>query len=146
MSSDIEARIQADLITARKAREKELTVLLTTVLSDLRNQRIEQRGELSDEDAVAVLSRAVKQRREAAEQMRAGGREDLATREEDEAERLRDYLPEAVSEDEVRALVRALVEAGADSIGPVMAGLMPRIKGRFDGREANRIVREELGG
>lgn len=145
MSSDIRARIQADLNAARKARDREATLLLTTILSDLRNREIEQRGDLSDEDAVEVLIRAVKQRGEAADQMRQGGREELARREDNQAEKLRDYLPEALSEEEVRAMVREIVADGADALGPVMGRLMPRIKGRFDGGEANRIVREELG-
>lgn len=146
MSSDIRARIQADLETARRARDRESTLLLTTVLSDLRNREIEQRGDLSDEDAIEVLSRAVKQREEAAEQMRGGGRPELAAREESQAEGLREYLPEALSEGEVREMVREIIAGGADAVGPVMGRLMPRLKGRFDGREANRIVREELGG
>lgn len=145
MSSDIKARIQADLNSARKARDRETTVLLSTILSDLKNREIEQRGELSDEEAVDVLSRAVKQREEAAGQMRNGGREELAAREETQAEALREYLPEALPEEEVRAMVREIIADGADSMGPVMGRLMPRVKGRFDGSEANRVVREELG-
>jgi hypothetical protein len=121
------------------------TVLLTTTLSELRNRRIEQRGALSDQDAIEVLARAVKQREEAAEQMKANGREDLASKEEAEAERLRTYLPAALDEGAVRTMVREILDGGADSLGAVMGALMPRLKGRFDGREANRIVREELG-
>lgn len=146
MSSDVRARIQADLKAARKARDRETTVLLTTILSDLRNREIDQRGDLSDEDAVEVLTRAVKQRDEAADQMRSAGRDELAAREEAQAEAIRAYLPEAMSEDAVRELVREIITEGADSLGPVMGRLMPRIKGRFDGREASRIVREELDG
>lgn len=145
MSSDLEARIQTDLAVARRARDKHVTVLLTTTLAELRNRRIEQRGSLSDQDAIEVVARAVKQREEAATQMRSGGREDLASREEAEAQHLRGYLPAALDEEAVRALVRDFVTEGADSIGAVMGRLMPRIKGRFDGREANRIAREELG-
>lgn len=144
MSSDLELRIQSDLADARRARDKPATVLLSTTLSELRNRRIEQRGQLSDQDAIEVLVRAVKQREEAAEQMRAGGREELASREESEAVRLREYLPSALEEDAVRQMVREIVASGADSLGAVMGALMPRLKGRFDGREANRIVREEL--
>ena len=144
LSSDLELRIQSDLADARRARDKPATVLLSTTLSELRNRRIEQRGQLSDQDAIEVLVRAVKQREEAAEQMRAGGREELASREESEAVRLREYLPSALEEDAVRQMVREIVASGADSLGAVMGALMPRLKGRFDGREANRIVREEL--
>ena len=76
--------------------------------------------------------------------MRDAGRDELAAKEEREVELLDPYTPDAMSEDEVRAEVRSLIADGADNIGAVMGLLMPRIKGRFDGREANRIVREEL--
>lgn len=146
MGSELKRRIQEDLTRARKARDKARTVLLTTVLSDLRNAEIERRGELSDEQAVEVLSRNVKQRREAAEQMTEAGRDELATKEEWEAEQLLEYLPAQLSEEEVREMVREAVDAGADAVGSIMGRIMPRLKGRFDGREANRIVREELEG
>ncbi len=137
-------RLQADLNRARKDRDRARTLVLSTTLSDVRNREIENRRDASDEDVIAVLSRAVKQRREASEQMRAGGREDLASKEDTEAGILQGYLPEALSEDEVRTLVRKAVEGGADQMGAVMGSIMPSIRGRFDGREANRIVREEL--
>jgi uncharacterized protein YqeY len=144
VSSNLKARLQSDLNAARRGREKSRTVLLTTTLSELKNREIETREELTDDEVVEVVNRAVKQRREAAEQMRAGGREDLAAKEDQEAEILRTYLPEPLSEDQVRAWVREVIASGADQMGPVMGRLMPRIKGRFDGKEANRIVREEL--
>ena len=145
MSSDLQSRIQADLTRARKRRDKALTVLLSMTLSELRNREIAEKRQLSQEEVIEVVTRAVKQRKEAAEQMRAGGRPELAEKEEREAEALKEYLPEALTEEAVRAIVREVIAAGASSVGPLMGQLMPRIKGRFDGREANRIVREELG-
>jgi hypothetical protein len=76
--------------------------------------------------------------------MAAGGRPELAEKEDREAELLGAYLPEQLGEDDVRGLVREIVEGGADQMGAVMGQLMPRIRGRFDGKDANRIVREEL--
>ena len=146
MPSALKSRIQADLNAARKARDKERTLVLSTLLSDVRNREIDQGGEVDDDGVIDVVTRAVKQRREAAEQMRAGGREDLAAHEEGQVSVLSEYLPERMSEDEVRALVRAAIADGADQMGPLMGRLMPQIRGRFDGKEANRIVREELGG
>lgn len=144
MSSDLRSRLQSDLNAARKERDKSRIVLLTMTLSELRNREIEKRGELTDEEAVEVVTRALKQRREAADQMRKGGREELAAKEDGEAEILQGYLPEPLSEDEVWGYVREIVAGGAEGVGPVMGRLMPKIKGRFDGKEANRIVREEL--
>ncbi|MDH5591078.1 MAG: GatB/YqeY domain-containing protein, partial [Gemmatimonadota bacterium] len=92
-----------------------------------------------------VVSRAIKQRRDAADQMRSGGREELAVNEEAQAEVLKTYLPEQLSEDEVRALVRDAIAGGADQMGPLMGVIMPKVRGRFDGKEVNRIVREEMG-
>lgn len=118
LSSDLEVRIQSDLADARRARDKTATVLLTTTLSELRNRRIDQRGQLSDQDAIEVLARAVKQREESTEQMRAAGREDLASREEAEAVRLREYLPSALEEEAVREMVREIVASGGRTRRP----------------------------
>jgi uncharacterized protein YqeY len=142
----LKKRLQEDLKEARKAREKLRTLVLSTTLSDLRNREIEIGGEADDQETVSVIAKAVKRRKEAAEQMRAGGREELAERETREAEILSRYMPEGLSEDDVREIVRSILSKGTRELGPVMGQLMPRIKGRFDGREANRIVREELAG
>jgi uncharacterized protein YqeY len=144
MSSDLKGRIQADLNSARKGRDKERTLVLSTILADLRNKEIETGGALDDPGVVQVLSRAIKQRKDAAEQMRAGGREELAAKEEAQATVLQEYLPAAMSEEEVRDIVRDILSGGAEQMGQVMGELMPRIRGRFDGKEANRIVREEM--
>lgn len=144
MSTDLKKRMQDDLAAARRERDRLRTVLLTTTLSEIRNREIELRRACSEEEIVEVVARAVKQRRESAEAMESAGRSELAEKEEAEARMLTRYLPEQLSEEEVRSMVREIVGSGADSIGPVMGRLMPQIKGRFDGREANRIVREEL--
>lgn len=139
-------RIRADLNAARKERDRLRTDTLGMLLSEAQNRRIEKGAELVDDDIVALLTTAVKRRREAADQMRAGGRDELASKEESEAKVLQAYLPEELSEDEVRALVRESIDAGAANIGAVMKAVMPRARGRFDGKELNRIVREELAG
>jgi uncharacterized protein len=145
VSATLKSRLEESLREARKERDRFRVTVLSTVLSELRNQEIEERGVADDDMVRKVLTRAVKQRREAADQMRQGGREELAEKEEREAELISGFLPPPLDEEEVRALVREIVEEGADQMGAVMGRLMPRIQGRFDGREANRIVREELG-
>ncbi len=142
--SELADRLRSDLNAARKERDRARTLLLTTTISEVRNREIELGRAASDEDVIEVVNRAIKRRREAAEQMRAGGREELAVKEEAEAEQLAEYLPPGLGEDEVRALVRDAIAAGAANVGAVMGRIMPAIKGRFDGREANRLVREEL--
>jgi hypothetical protein len=146
VTSDLRSRLQADLNEARKQRDKARTLVLSTTLSEIKNREIDLRGALPEEELLQVMNRAIKKRREAAEQMRAGGREELARREESEAELLTSYLPRGLSEADVRGLVRSEIRAGATDLGPLMGRIMPRIRGRFDGKEANRIAREELAG
>jgi hypothetical protein len=145
LPSQLKSRIQADLNGARKERDKFRTLVLSTLLADLRYREIEDKGDATDDVVVQVISRAIKQRKDAAEQMRAGGRAELAENEEAQVAVLAGYLPVGLSEADVRALVREAVAGGANQVGAVMALLMPKIRGRFDGKEANRIVREELG-
>lgn len=145
MASELKTRIQSDLNAARKQRDKLRTLVLSTALSEMRNKEIED-GELIDDDGVVqVLTRGIKQRRDASEQMRDAGRDELADREDAQAAVLTDYLPEGLSEPEVRTLVRGIIASGVEEMGPLMGRLMPQIRGRFDGKEANRIAREELG-
>jgi uncharacterized protein YqeY len=144
--SDLKTRLSTDLTEARKARDKFRTMCLSTTLSEVRNREIDTGVEASDEDVRAVLTKAIKQRRDAAEQMRAGGREELAAKEEAEAGILQVYLPEPLSADEVRGMIEEIVAGGAPHMGAVMGQLMPRIRGRFDGKEANALVREVMGG
>ena len=142
--SELQERLQADLATARKSRDKAGTLLLGTVLADIKNRRIELRHELSDEEVREVLRRAVKRRREAVEAYEKAGRQELADNESAEITRLSAYLPANVSDDEIRDAARAAVAGGATSIGAVMGVLMPRFRGRAEGATINRIAREEL--
>jgi hypothetical protein len=145
VSSELKAQIQQDMNRSRKERNRERTLVLSTVLSDARNREIEIQEELDDDAMRGVLVKAIKLRKDAAEQMREGGREDLAEREESQAEILSEYLPPPLSEDDVREIIRAAKAEGADAMGPLMGKIMPQLRGRFDGKEANRLVREELG-
>lgn len=144
MASELKAKIQQDLNAARKGRDKLRTLVLSTMLSEVKNKEIDGGGPIDDGGVIEAVSRAIKQRKDASEQMRAAGRGELADKEDEQAAVLREYLPEGLSEDEVRAIVREIIASGADQMGPLMGALMPRIKGRFDGKEANRVVREEL--
>lgn len=146
MASTLKARIQADLNTARKARDKLRTLVLSTILADIKYREIEEIREADDDMMLQVISKGIKQRKDAAEQMRGGGREDLAANEEAQIGVLSAYLPESLTEADVRAMVREAIAAGTTQVGPLMGVLMPKLRGRFDGKEANRIAREELGG
>jgi uncharacterized protein YqeY len=137
-------RLQGDLTAARKAQDKPLTLLLGTLLADVRNREIELRREPTDEDVVDVLRRGVKKRRESLEIYEKAGRTDLAASERAEVQMLERYLPAQVSDDEIRAAVRSAIEGGAVNVGAVMGKVMPQFKGRAEGGAINAIVREEL--
>ena len=138
--------LRADLAAARRSRDKVRTLVLSTTLADVRNREIELGTALDDQGVQQVIARAIKQRRDAAAQMTAGGRPELAENELTQAAVLRDYLPPELTSVEVRDMVREIVAEGGGHMGVVMSRLMPRIRGRFDGKAASAIVREELSG
>jgi uncharacterized protein YqeY len=142
--SELNTRLQNDLNAARKSQDKAATLLLGTVLADVKNRRIELRRDPTDDEVADVLRKGIKRRKESVEMYEKAGREDLASRERDEVARLEAYLPANVSDDEVRAAARAAIAAGAANIGAVMGKLMPQFRGRADGTTINRIAREEL--
>ena len=139
-------QLRADLTQARRDRDKLRTTTLSTFLAEVKNREIEQGRPATDEDVRGLLTTALKRRRDSAEQMRAGGRPELADKEEQEAVLLQAYLPPALGEDEVRGMIAEAVAGGASDVGGVMKAVMPRAKGRFDGKELNRLVREALAG
>ena len=143
--SGLAALVQGELLDARKAQDKERVLLLGTVLSEIKNREIELNRDLTDEDVVEVLRKAIKRRRESSEMFEQAGRGEMAATERREAEAIAVWLPAAPSDDEVRTAVREAIRGGAAQIGAVMAKVMPRFKGRLDGSVLNRIAREELG-
>ena len=138
-------RLQTDLNAARKAQDRPLTLVLGTVMSDVKNRRIELRRDLTDEEIVEVLRRGIKRRRESVEMFEKGGRQELADKERQELAVMERYLPPSVDPEELRAAVRAAIAGGAANIGAVMGKVMPQFKGRVDGSAINAMAREELG-
>ena len=136
--------LQAAMTAARKAQDKDRTLLLGTVLAALKNREIEVSRELTDADVIEVLRKGVKTRRESVEQYVAGKRQDLADRESWEIGIIEGYLPPDADPAEIRAAVRAAVAAGVTDIGKVMGRVMPQFKGRADGKVIQQIAREEL--
>ena len=136
--------IREEMNNARRERDKLRTQLFTGTLSEIKYKEVEVGHELSDAEVIDVINRAIKRRKEASEQMRAGNRPELADKEDQEATLLSKYLPAQLSEADVRALVQGAIAEGASNMGAVMGKIMPKLKGAFDGKEANRIVKEEL--
>jgi uncharacterized protein len=136
-------QVQDDVKTALKAGERERVHALRLIAAELQKAAKEGGG-----DEVEVLQRERKRRLEAAEAYREGGRADQAAAEEREAEIIAAYMPEQVSDEELSALVGdAVAESGASSpqdMGKVMSLVMPKIKGRADGKRVSAAVREKL--
>jgi hypothetical protein len=136
-------RVRADLSAAMKAGERERVGALRYVLSEL------QKAAKEGEDELAALRRERKRRLDSVEQYREGGREDLAGREQLEAELIEAYLPAELSDAELGEIVSgAVTETGASSpqeMGKVMGVVMPRVGGRADGKRVSAKVREALG-
>ncbi|MGD2062855.1 MAG: GatB/YqeY domain-containing protein [Nitrospirota bacterium] len=144
--AELVERIQGDITAAMKARDSRTLGVLRMLSADLKNEAIARRRELTDDEAVQVLTRAVKQRREAAEQFTQGGRQDLVDKETWEAGVVERYLPTPLTEAELVALVDAAIAelpAGAN-LGQVMRVLMPKVQGRADGKRVNAMVRARL--
>jgi hypothetical protein len=136
--------LRTALNAARKAQDKDRTLVLGTILANLKNREIELRRPATDDEVVEVLRKGIKIRREAVEQYTAAARQDLASVESAQIKVLEEFLPAAVSPEEIRAAVRNAIGAGAGDVGKVMAQVMPKYKGRADGKLINQIVREEL--
>ncbi len=140
--------IDRHLIEALKAGDKLRVTVLRGLKSDLKYRRIDKGNDLTDADIIEVLSSAAKKRREAIEQFTAGKRQDLADKEQAELEIITTYLPRQMSEDELRVLIAdAITESGAASpaqLGLVMKVLMPRVKGKADGKLVNKLAAEML--
>ncbi|SRR6266542_5257864 len=143
--AELLARLQADLNASRKAQDKAATLLLGTVISDVKNRRIELKRDPSDAEVVEVLRKGIKRRRESVEMYEKGGRGDLAAKERSEVAALEKYLPPQAGDDELRAAVTAAIAGGATTIGVVMGKVLPQFKGRAEGAAVNAIAREELG-
>jgi uncharacterized protein YqeY len=145
---DLKETLNSDLKTALKAGEKLRLSTIRMLLSEIRNAEIAKRGELTDEELLAVAAREARRRKEAIEEFTKGGRQDLVDKETYELSVLEAYLPEQMSDEEVRRVVsETIAEVGATSpgdLGKVMGKLMPKVKGKADGKKVNQFVREML--
>jgi len=149
MDMSLKTELQEALKEAMRAGDKRRKKTLRMALAEIKNKEIEKGEELEDPEILTVLQKEVKSRQEMIEGAEKAGRSDLIKEAEADIEILKEFLPQPLSHDELRSLVREVVsEVGAESMadmGKVMGTLMPKIRGRADGKEANEIVREILG-
>ena len=143
-------RLTNDMKEAMKAKDEIRLGVLRMVKSDLKYKQIEFGHELSEEEVIAVLSTAAKTRRDSIEEYERGGRNDLRDQEKAELDIIVQYLPEQLSAEELGRLVdEAIAEAKATApkdMGAVMKVLMPKVRGRADGKAVNVAVRARLEG
>ena len=141
-------QILADIKAAMKAHDTMTLEVLRTLHSDIKNVAINAQKEITDETVLDVLSKSIKQRNESIEMLRKGGREQNAQEEEKTLAVYQKYLPQQLTEEEVKALIaemKAQVGAqGPKDMGKVMKELAPKAKGRFDGRRLSELVKEAL--
>ena len=134
---------------AMKLGEKNRSATLRTALAKLKDKKIDNQGELSDNDEIKVLQMLVKQRKESIELYKKGNRPDLVELETKEMEILNNYLPNMMDENEIKNIVKTVIDdIGATSIadiGKIMPEVMKRGKGLIDGKSAQKFVNEIIG-
>jgi len=144
----LKQRLDQDMKLAQKSGDKLKLSLIRLLKSDIRYKEIKIGKELSEDEVLEVLSTAAKKHRDSIDQFRKGGREDLAKQEEEELNLILGYMPEQLKQEEIEGLIEeSITEVGAESerdIGKVMKVLMPKIKGRADGRMVNLQVSSKL--
>jgi hypothetical protein len=140
--------IHSEMTAAMKSGDTTRRDVMRLLIAAFNNTRIELGHDLSDDEAVTTLQREAKQRRDSIEAYRDGGRDDLASAEQQELDVISTFLPAGLTEDEVASLVGDVIaEVGAASpgdVGKVMKPLMERIAGRADGKHVSELVREQL--
>ena len=147
---ELKAGLQEAAKAALKSRDTIKLSTLRLLLAAVHNEEIRLRKELGAEEIQKVIATLSKQRSEAIELYRKGGRNDLAQKEEAELEILQAYLPQPLTEQEVQTLIReSIAELGATGVqdlGKVMKQVMPKVSGRTDGKRVNELAKALLGG
>jgi len=148
MADTLKAQITADMKDAMRAKDKDRLGTIRLILAAIKQREVDERIELDDTQVLAVLDKMVKQRRDSISQYRDAGREELAAKEEAELSVIQQYLPAALSEAEVDALIdEAISASGAESIkdmGKVMGMLKPKVQGRADMGEVSTRIKARL--
>lgn len=148
MPSETHTRLNGDLLIARKAQDKPMLLLLSTIIAEVKERvRViekEEQRDVQDSDVTDVLRKGIKKRRDSVEQYTVANRPELAQKESDEIVILERYLPAAVDPAVIRSAVAEVIASGVTAMGQVMGKVLPRFKGQVEGSVINAIVREEL--
>ena len=146
----LKQQLQENLKAALRARDEHRKSVIRMALAEIINAEVEHGGELDDAGVVAVLQEEARRRRDTIAELQQANRPEMLDKEETELAILKEYLPRLLSREEIAEEARqVIVEVGATGMGqmgPVMRQLMPKLKGRADGRIVNQVVRELLAG
>lgn len=147
-ASSLKKRIDQDLKEALKKKDASRLSVLRMLKSDIKYKEIDKGSELSDDEVLSVLASSMKKRRDSIEQFEKGGRDDLASREKAELEVVLRYVPEQLTESELLDIIARAIKdvnaTGPSSLGMVMKEIMPKVRGRADGKIVNQIVSSQL--
>jgi uncharacterized protein YqeY len=142
------SRLNDDMKSAMKAKDKESLQVIRMIKSSIQNEQIKVGHDLTDDEELSVLSREMKQRRDSLREFEQAGRDDLAEKVKSEIAIVEKYMPEQLSEDDIRQIVQEAINqtgaASAKEFGKVMGAVMPKVKGKADGNLVNAIVKELL--
>lgn len=143
---EIREKIESEIIIAMKKKDEDSLSLYRSLKAAIKNAEIDAKGDFTDEDVLSVLDKQAKQRKDSIEQFEKGGRDDLADKEKAELKLIENFLPEKMSEDEVREIVKKKVaNMGEEAqFGQVMGACMADLKGKADGAVVQRVVKEEM--
>ena len=147
--SALKQEISAQLKVAMRAKEKARVTLIRTMLAECKKVEVDERIELDDTRVLAILDKMVKQRKDSVKQFTDGDRQDLADVETAEISVIQEFLPQPLTEDEIKGIIeKAVAETGASSMqemGSVMAIVKPQVQGRGDMGQASKLVKSILG-
>lgn len=144
----LKERLDADLKAAQKAKDKTRLTVIRMLKTVIKNREVEKRDELTEQELLQAVNSQVKSRKESIVEYKKGDRQDLVKKEEDELEVLKEYLPEELTEEELREIIEAAVTeaeaAGPKDMGKVMKIVTAKTTGRADGKVVSGMVKEKL--
>ncbi|MEC7149257.1 MAG: GatB/YqeY domain-containing protein [Pseudomonadota bacterium] len=147
-SENLVARIKASMKEAMKAREKERLATIRLIQAEFKRVEVDERIEIDDARALAIMDKMVKQRRDSISQFESAGRDELAAIERAEIKVIQEFLPQQLSEDEILAIIddalSGIDATGMAAMGPLMGVIKPKLQGRADMGAVSKLVKAKL--
>ncbi len=144
----LKEKLSSDLKEAMKSKDEAKVRTIRMLIAAVKNFEVDKMGQATDEEILQIMMKEIKKRKESIELYEKGNRQDLAKAEEEEIKIIQSYMPQQMSEDEIRELAKKIIAelklAGAKDVGTAMKAIMPHVKGKADGKLVNRIVTDLL--